>query len=97
MTISDDLLKIGDFARLANTNLRTLRYYEEVGLLVPAARSDGGFRYYRPTDVNRVRLVWDLQQLGLQLEKIAKLLGEHEDDLSAFIASDPRGQSLLPS
>lgn len=81
MATPDDLLKIGDFARLAQTNLRTLRYYEEVGLLTPAARSDGGFRYYRPTDVNRVRLIWDLQQLGLQLEQIAKLLQIRDEGL----------------
>jgi len=79
MALPDDLLKIGDFARMAKTNLRTLRYYEEVGLLAPAARSDGGFRYYRPTDVNRVRLIWDLQQLGLQLEEIATLLRTREE------------------
>lgn len=82
MATPDELLKIGDFARLAKTNLRTLRYYEEVGLLNPAARSDGGFRYYRPTDVNRVQLIWDLQQLGLQLEAIAKLLNTREEGLS---------------
>ena len=53
----DHLLKIGDFAKLADTNLRTLRYYEELGLLTPAERSDGGFRHYRATDVNRVRAI----------------------------------------
>ena len=82
MTVPDDLLKIGEFARVADTNLRTLRYYEELGLLVPAARSAGGFRYYRPTDVNRVRLIWDLQQLGLQLEQIAQLLGQRDESES---------------
>lgn len=79
MSIPEGLIKIGEFARLADTNLRTLRYYEELGLLLPAARSEGGFRYYRPTDVNRVRLVWDLQQLGLQLEQIADLVGRRPD------------------
>ncbi len=71
-----NLLKIGDFAREAKTNLRTLRYYEELGLLQPAQRSEGGFRYYRPTDVNRVQLIWDLQELGLNLDQIAELLGQ---------------------
>jgi hypothetical protein len=47
MTQARKLLKIGAFAELAGTNLRTLCYYEEVGLLQPAARSSGGFRYYR--------------------------------------------------
>ncbi len=75
MAHTDDLLKIGDFAKLAGTNLRTLRYYEELGLLEPAERSAGGFRYYRPTDANRVRMIRDLQDLGLHLDRIRELLG----------------------
>jgi DNA-binding transcriptional MerR regulator len=75
MRDDSDLLKIGDFARLAGTNLRTLRYYEELGLITPAARSQGGFRYYRPTDVNRVQLIRDLQELGLHLDRIRDLVG----------------------
>ena len=76
MTSRSDQLKIGDFARLAGTNLRTLRYYEELGLIAPASRSTGGFRYYRPTDVNRVRMIRDLQDLGLHLDRIRELLGD---------------------
>ena len=68
------LLKIGEFARAAGTNLRTLRYYEELGLLHPAERSEGGFRYYRPTDVNRLEMIRSLQELGLPLEEIRPLL-----------------------
>lgn len=74
MSIPNDLLKIGEFAKLADTNLRTLRYYEELGLVQPALRSEGGFRYYRPTDLNRVRMISDLQDLGLQLDRISELL-----------------------
>jgi len=69
-----ELLKIGAFARLAGTNLRTLRYYEEVGLLQPAKRSTGGFRYYRATDVNRLRMIATLQEQGLSLEEIRGLI-----------------------
>jgi DNA-binding transcriptional MerR regulator len=82
MSTPKGLIKIGDFAREADTNLRTLRYYEEFGLLEPAARSEGGFRYYRPTDVNRVRLIWDLQQLGLHLDQIAELLGKRDREMT---------------
>jgi DNA-binding transcriptional MerR regulator len=71
---SIELLKIGDFARLAGTNLRTLRYYEELGLLEPASRSQGGFRYYRGTDVHRLTMIRDLQELGLPLERIRELM-----------------------
>jgi len=77
-----DLLKIGDFAALAGTNLRTLRYYEELGLLEPTMRSQGGFRYYRDTDVNRMNMIRRLQDLGLQLDEIRGLIGSRGDDLS---------------
>lgn len=78
MTTQDGLLKIGDFARIAGTNLRTLRYYEEIGLLVPASRSQGGFRYYRGTDLNRLNMVRDLQELGLHLDRIRELMSTRE-------------------
>ena len=73
-----ELLKIGDFARLAGTNLRTLRYYEELGLMQPARRSDGGFRYYRRTDVNRLAMIRNLQELGLPLERIGELMATRQ-------------------
>jgi DNA-binding transcriptional MerR regulator len=76
------LLKIGAFAELAGTNLRTLRYYEELGLLVPARRSAGGLRFYRETDVNRWRMVQTMRELGLRLDRIAELLATHDARLS---------------
>jgi DNA-binding transcriptional MerR regulator len=79
VTGTNHFLKIGNFARIAKTNLRTLRYYEELGLLQPALRSEGGFRYYRPTDLNRVQMIQNLQQLGLPLEQIRELIGTRSD------------------
>ena len=49
----------------------------------PALRSEGGFRYYRPTDVNRVRLIQGLQELGLQLDRIRELLDTRPGESSA--------------
>jgi len=69
-----ELIKIGDFAKLAGTNLRTVRYYEELGLLTPASRSSGGFRYYRIEDLDRLRMVGNLQRLGLELSRIRDLM-----------------------
>jgi DNA-binding transcriptional MerR regulator len=90
-----DLLKIGDFARIADTNLRTLRYYEEMGLLIPAHRSQGGFRYYRQADVNRLNMIRDLQNLGLHLDRIRELMSnrEHGDDREMFLANIRRALS----
>ena len=78
--MTPELLKIGDFARAAATNLRTLRYYEEIGLITPASRSQGGFRYYRTTDVHRVQMIRDLQDLGLHLERIRDLIAARSAD-----------------
>jgi DNA-binding transcriptional MerR regulator len=88
MTDAHELLKIGDFARVAGTNLRTLRYYEELGLLEPAARSQGGFRYYRRTQLNRLNMIRDLQDLGLNLERIRDLMSTREvvDEREKFLA-----------
>lgn len=80
-------LRIGEFARLAGTSLRTLRFYESIGLLQPAFRSKGRFRYYHATDVHRLRTIQTLQQLGLGLEEIRELLSARPDELSheAFV------------
>ena len=87
MNDQPELLKIGDFARLAETNLRTLRYYEELGLLEPASRSPGGFRYYRRTDLNRLNMIRDLQELGLHLDRIRELMATRDpkDGRGAFL------------
>jgi DNA-binding transcriptional MerR regulator len=87
-TNDPELLKIGDFAKFAETNLRTLRYYEELGLLHPAARSPGGFRFYRRTDSNRLAMIRDLQSLGLQLDRIRELMATREavEDRKSFFS-----------
>ena len=74
------LLKIGEFARRAGTNLRTLRYYEEIGLLTPASRSKGGFRFYRESDANRLTMVQTLQGLGLHLDRICQVMSTRNGD-----------------
>jgi DNA-binding transcriptional MerR regulator len=76
------LIKIGDFARRAGTNLRTLRYYEELGLVLPAARSAGGLRYYRAAELDRMAMIAGLQRLGLELVQIRGLLATREPGAS---------------
>ena len=87
MNDAHELLKLGDVARVAGTNLRTLRYYEELGLLEPASRSQGGFRYYRRTQLNRLNMIRDLQSLGLNLDRIRELMATREvvDDREKFL------------
>lgn len=66
--------QIGEVAELTGLSLRTIRYYEHVGLLAPPARSSGGFRLYTAADVERLRLVKRMKPLEFTLEEMRGLL-----------------------
>jgi DNA-binding transcriptional MerR regulator len=68
-------MQIGEVAERIGLSLRTIRYYEEVGLAVPSARSDGGFRLYAEDDVERLRVIMQMKPLGFPLEEMRELLG----------------------
>jgi hypothetical protein len=70
MANKDQLLQIGEFAKRTGTNLRTLRYYEELGLIRPTKRSAGGFRYYAPDQSERILAIKRRLQLGRQLLRV---------------------------
>ena len=68
------LMQIGDVAERTGLSLRTVRYYEEVGLLPAAERSPGGFRLYREDAVQRLLVVKRMKPLDLSLEQVRELL-----------------------
>ena len=68
------LLQIGQVAERTGLSLRTIRFYEENGLVVPTARSDGGFRLYSDADVARLELIKRVKPLGFTLEEMQQLL-----------------------
>lgn len=68
-------MQIGEVAALTGLSLRTLRYYEEVGLVTPSARSAGGFRLYTAVDVDRFELIKRMKPLDFSLEDMRGLLG----------------------
>ena len=73
------LLRIHEAAAEVGLTARSVRYYEEVGLLRPAARSEGDYRLYDPTDLERLRFIKGLRDdAGFSLAEIAQLL-EDED------------------
>jgi DNA-binding transcriptional MerR regulator len=75
-TTEQRALRIGEVAELTGTTPRTIRYYEEIGLLPGAAnRAQGKHRCYTPEDVERVREIVRLRDLlGLSLEQLSQLL-----------------------
>jgi DNA-binding transcriptional MerR regulator len=69
------LLRIHEAAAEVGLTARSVRYYEEVGLLRPAARSEGDYRLYDATDVERLRFIKGLRDdAGFSLAEIAQLL-----------------------
>jgi MerR family transcriptional regulator, repressor of the yfmOP operon len=76
MTATAARLRIGELAELTGTTPRTIRYYEEIGLLPGAAdREQGKHRLYTPADVERVNEIVRLRNLlGLSLEQLSTLL-----------------------
>lgn len=67
-------MQIGEVADQTGLSLRTIRYYEEVGLVTPTARSAGGFRLYSETDVARLRLIRRMKPLDFSLEEMKDAL-----------------------
>lgn len=71
---TDGLLTTGDMARLSNNTLRTVRFYEEAGILRPDRRSAGGHRLFSPRELERLQFVTDMRAVGLSLDRIRQLL-----------------------
>ncbi len=67
-------MQIGEVAARTELSLRTIRHYEETGLVVPSARSQGGFRLYTETDVQRLMVVRRMKPLGFTLDQMRDLL-----------------------
>lgn len=88
-------LQIGEVARRIELSIRTIRHWEEVGLVTPSARSAGGFRLYSEEDVARLRLLRFMKPLDLTLdetrdlmqirEQLAASTADHSDRLRALV------------
>lgn len=71
------MLKIGDFSRLSRTTVKTLRYYDDMGLLHPVYIDPyTGYRYYALEQLPRLNRILAFKDLGLSLEQIQKVLDE---------------------
>jgi len=67
-------MQIGELAERTGLSIRTLRHYDEIGLLRPSARSEGGFRLYTADDESRLLLIRRMKPLGYSLEQMGELL-----------------------
>nr|WP_199791022.1 MerR family transcriptional regulator [Streptomyces sp. SID8379] len=67
-------MQIGEVAARTELSLRTIRHYEETGLVAPSARSQGGFRLYTESDVARLMVIRRMKPLGFTLDEMRDLL-----------------------
>lgn len=85
------LMRIGDLARKAGTTMRTIRYYEQLGLIAPVARTRGGFRLYEEDELRKLRLIKNLQLVETPLAEVKAFFdrrrrGRAASDIAAGIS-----------
>lgn len=83
------MMHIGELAEKTALSLRTIRHYDEIGLLVPSGRSEGGYRLYTDDDLARLLLIRRMKPLGYSLDQMADLLRA----IDGAIGAGPAGES----
>lgn len=73
-----ELLKIGELKTRSGISVKTIRYYEELGLIQAAARTEGGFRLFTLEAIARLAFIKRSQSLGLSLQEIGEILQIHD-------------------
>lgn len=83
-------MKIGQVADRTGLSIRSLRHWDEVGLVRPSAHSPGGFRLYTDADVERILLIRRMKPLGFTLERMAdfcRALDNRDEDPAGSAAT----------
>lgn len=79
--------RVGQLAKAAGLTVRTLHYYEEIGLLRPSGRTEAGHRIYSDADVERLYRISLLRRLGLRLEEVAQALDDPAWNLRSALST----------
>lgn len=69
----NEYYQIGEAANMLGITTRTIRYYEEIGLMTPPKRLDGGIRVYDKDDIKRLKFILKLKELGISLKEMQEL------------------------
>ena len=77
-TNPEAVMHIGEVAARTELSLRSLRHWEEVGLLQPSGRTDGGFRLYTEADVEKVLVIRRMKPLGFSLDQMKAVMRDIE-------------------
>ncbi|GIP50038.1 Nodulation protein NolA [compost metagenome] len=88
--------KVGDLAKLTGLTVRTLRFYDQIGLLSPLAATESGHRLYDDEDLSRLFRIVSLKELGLSLDEVkAALTGREIDPLEVVNLQIERVQEQI--
>ncbi len=86
----DDLIRIGELAKMLETTTKTLRFYEKIGLLEHPSRTESDYRLYGPNEVRIAQLFISLRRMGLsiaELQDLNKQTNESESSLRKRLSS----------
>jgi len=72
-TESEECISIGMLAKITGVTTRTLRYYEEMGIMSPSCRHEGSNRAYTTDDVRKLRFILKLKEMGLTIKEMQEL------------------------
>lgn len=67
-------MNIGQVAKQSNVSAKTIRYYESIGLVAPASRTESGYRRYSDNDVQTLRFIHHARSLGFSVKEVSMLL-----------------------
>ncbi len=85
---SEEYISIGDLAKTIGLTTRTLRYYEEMGIMSTPRRLEGGIRAYTPKEVRKLKFILKLKELGLTIKEM--------QELDAAYASAKQTDKIIP-
>lgn len=88
-------VQIGKLAKSLNITTRTIRYYEEIGLMGPPERLTGGTRTYNSEDIQRLKFILKLKELGISLKEMQELARNFDINQQNFQTITPRLIELL--
>ena len=76
------MYRIGEFSKITNLSIRTLRYYNDIGLLIPEKVDIfTNYRYYGDINLRQVKTIEELKSVGFSLDEIKKYWGNFSDDI----------------
>ena len=84
----------GEIAKLCGVTVRTVQYYDTRGILIPNELSEGGRRLYSEDDLNKMKVICFLREIGLPLNSISELFSEKDPESVITILLEQQSEVL---